>query len=106
MKEIYFSNDVSVFLFLLSNFKVKYVIVGSEAVIYYGYSRLTGDINIYYERNEKNITKLYTVLNQLLKEGMILQFGVHPNRIDLINIIESVNFNSAWKNKKDIRLYY
>ena len=30
---------------------------------------------------------------------MILQFGVPPNRNDLINIIENVSFSEAWKDK-------
>jgi len=35
----------------------------------------------------------------LLKAGMVFQFGVPPNRIDLINRIENVHFKEAWENK-------
>ncbi len=55
MKTIYFSHDISEFLFLLFNNKVRYLIVGGEAVIYYGHARLTGDIDLFYERENKNI---------------------------------------------------
>jgi TRAP-type C4-dicarboxylate transport system substrate-binding protein len=33
-----------------------------------------------------------------MEEGLILQFGVPPNRIDLINQISGVTFSEAWEN--------
>ena len=44
----YFSNDIREFLFLLTKYSVKYVILGGEAVIYYGYARVTEDIDIFF----------------------------------------------------------
>ena len=116
MKEQYFSPDVSEFLYLLSKYKVKYLIVGGEAVIYYGHARLTGDIDLYYDTKIENIKNLFIVLKEfwngsipgninereLMNDGMIFQFGVPPNRIDLINKIENVNFSEAWKNRKGV----
>jgi hypothetical protein len=46
MDPYYFSPDILEFLRLLSIYKVRYLIVGGEAVIYYGHARLTGDIDI------------------------------------------------------------
>ncbi len=37
---------------------------------------------------------------------MVFQFGVPPNRIDLINKIEKVNFDAAWKNRKNVSLVH
>jgi predicted nucleotidyltransferase len=113
MRNDYFSNDVMEFLMLLYKYKVKYVIVGDEAVIYYGFARFTGDIDIFYENSEENVQKLFKTLNQfwngnipgiksikeLSKKGVIFQFGLPPNRIDLINYIDNVEFNEAWINK-------
>ena len=120
MKTMYFSSDVSEFLYLLFKYKVRYLIVGGEAVIYYGHARLTGDIDLFYDRENNNIQKLYSTLtefwnsnipgiksnDELMKEGMVFQFGVPPNRIDLINRIEKVNFDSAWKNRKNVSLIH
>lgn len=64
MKNNYFSPDVSEFLYLLSKYKVKYLIVGGEAVIYYGHTRLTGDIDIYYSTVKENIKNLYLALKE------------------------------------------
>jgi len=113
MKLSYFSKDIQEFLNLLYKHQVKYVIVGGEAVIFYGYVRLTGDIDIFFEASPKNVKRLYEALTEfwegtipglqwqeeLFKPGVIIQFGVPPNRIDLINKIEEVTFNEAWEGK-------
>lgn len=113
MSKIFFSSDIIEFLFLLSKHKVKYLIVGGEAVIFYGHARLTGDIDIFYDREKENSIKLFEALNdfwdddipgitskkELQKKGEIFQFGVPPNRIDLINEIENVLFYEAYENR-------
>ncbi len=109
----YFSKDITDFLVLLNKHFVKFVLVGGEAVIYYGHARLTGDIDIYYEISNDNIEKLWNSLlefwdndipmmkskDEFHKKGIIVQFGLPPNRIDLINTIGGVQFTEVWKNK-------
>lgn len=113
MKADYFSSDIQEFLFVLSKYQVRYVIVGGEAVIYYGHARLTGDVELFFESNPENVKRLFSALkefweddipglddmDELLEMGVILQFGIPPNRIDLINKIEEVSFDDAWKGK-------
>ncbi len=113
MKSSYFSKDIQEFLKLLSKYKVRFVIVGGEAVVYYGYARLTGDIDFFYEFSKVNAARLYNALNEfwngkipgvktsrdLLSKGTIIQFGVPPNRIDLLNSITAVTFQDAWENR-------
>jgi predicted nucleotidyltransferase len=113
MRASYFSKDVREFLKLLAVHKVKYLIVGGEAVIYHGYARLTGDVDFFFESSRQNARKLYEALKEfwageipgirafeeLMEIGLILQFGVPPNRIDLINQITGVTFPDAWENK-------
>ena len=113
-----FPEDVSCFLTLLSNHDVRYVIVGGEAVIYYGYPRLTGDIDLLYESSRQNVRRLYLALSEfwnenipglqnegeLMQQGTIIQFGVPPNRIDLLNEIEGVSFKEAWTHKVEVGL--
>ncbi|HPI91475.1 MAG TPA: nucleotidyltransferase [Spirochaetota bacterium] len=113
MRETYFSDDIREFLFLLGKYKVKYVIVGGEAVIYYGHARLTGDIDFFYESTFQNAQNLYGALldfwdqsipginssDVFLKQGTIVQFGQPPNRLDLINVIDGVSFQEAWETR-------
>lgn len=113
MNPSYFSPDILEFIRLLSIHKVRYLIVGGEAVIYYGHARLTGDIDIFYDRTKENTEALYAALKvfwegkipgvenhtEFLKKGTIIQFGRPPNRIDLINDISGVIFEEAWPNR-------
>lgn len=116
MRPSYFSDDIQEFLSLLAKYKVKYAIVGGEAVIYYGYARLTGDIDLLYEAGDNNIDRLYQALmefwagnipgikkrEELKESGVIIQFGVPPNRIDLLSEIEGLTFEEVWDNKAEV----
>lgn len=62
MRATYFSEDTRAFLQLLYKHKVKYMIVGGEAVIYYGYPRLTGDVDFFYHNTSQNTHRMYQVL--------------------------------------------
>ena len=125
----HFSDDTLEFLRLLHKNSVKYLIIGGEAVIYYGYARLTGDIDIFYERTSENIERLYSALlkfwggdipgltnkQELFDKNAVFQFGAPPNRLDLLNDIEGITFEEAWKYKiiesvradnESIRIYF
>lgn len=113
MKASHFSKDIQEFIELLTKHSVKYVIVGGEAVIYYGYARLTGDVDFLYEPSRENVSYLCRALDEfwggnipgidtfddLMETGTILQFGVPPNRLDLVNKIDGVTFGEVWKGK-------
>jgi predicted nucleotidyltransferase len=49
----------------LNNHQVKYVLVGGLAVSYYGYSRYTGDMDLWVKPEEKNMENLYSTLIDL-----------------------------------------
>jgi predicted nucleotidyltransferase len=114
----HFSKDIQEFLRLLEKHDVKYVIVGGEAVIYYGYARLTGDVDFLYGTSGENIGKLFRTLSEfwdgsipglekmeeLAEPGVIIQFGVPPNRIDLLNRIDGVTFEEVWLNRTTCHL--
>jgi len=111
MTVTHFSSDIQEFIQILNIHGVRYVIVGGEAVIYYGYARLTGDVDFFYEASSENAERLFNALDEfwegdipgikssgeLLLKGTILQFGAPPNRIDLINSIDEVSFSEAWE---------
>jgi hypothetical protein len=92
--------------------------VGGQAVIYYGHTRLTGDIDLLYEMSQDNARRLFAALSEfwsgnipeidreeeLLHEGLVVQFGVPPNRIDLINSIGEVSFDEAWARRTDVEV--
>jgi len=114
----HFSPDTLEFIRLLSKYGVKYVVVGGEAVIYHGYPRFTGDVDFFFSDSNENIHALFAALREFWSEnipgiqspeelaepGVIIQFGRPPNRIDLLNRIDAVPFQDAWKDKIELRI--
>jgi len=108
--------DFEEFIKLLNYHRVKYLIVGAFALIYYTYPRNTGDIDFFIEASEGNAQKILGVLKDfrfesvdikkedLTKPDSIIQLGFSPNRIDLITSISGVTFSEAYKNKVKAKL--
>ena len=104
------SKDALDLLELLAKHKVEYLLVGGVAVNYYGYTRSTGGLDIFFRIEEKNANHLFKALEEffggfvpavsspedLLAPGTVVQFGISPNRIDLINEISGVTFEESW----------
>ena len=113
-----FSTDILTFLRLLAKRRVRYLIVGGEAVIYHGYARLTGDVDFFYDNTLLNCRRLFRVLlefwdgripgvnssEELRAEKLIVQFGRPPHRIDLMNRIDGVTFSRAWKSRIRVQI--
>jgi hypothetical protein len=113
-----FSPDTREFIALLHKHRVRYLLVGGRAVIYYGHIRTTGDVDFFYDSSNENARQLFAALDEfwdgsipdlnrweeLTQPDMILQFGVPPNRIDLLNDIDDVKFSDAWPNRLTLQM--
>lgn len=100
------------FISLLNKHKAKYVLVGGWAVIFEGYSRNTGDIDILIERENGNAEKLLTIIKEFLgstigfekedflKEENVIMMGRPPFRIDILTDISGVSFEEVYKTSK------
>ncbi len=105
--------DVQELLRLLFKHKVRYLIAGGEAVIHHGYPRLTGDIDLFFDRSAVNARRLYAALQEfwggevpavesaddLCQPDIVIQFGRTPNRVDLLNNLVAVQFSTAWRHR-------
>jgi Nucleotidyltransferase of unknown function (DUF6036) len=105
--------DIKAFVQLLARHRVRYLLVGGEAVIHHGYPRLTGDVDFFFERTPANVRRLYRALrefwggdvpavasaDELSEPDLVVQFGRPPNRIDLLNTLGSVSFSRAWRRR-------
>ncbi|NWG27055.1 MAG: nucleotidyltransferase [Ignavibacteriaceae bacterium] len=99
------------FIKLLNYHKVKYLVVGAYALIYYTHPRNTGDIDFFIDATPDNAEKLLSVLaefgfesldlkvDDFIKPDSIIQLGLVPNRIDIITEISGITFNEAFQNK-------
>lgn len=112
--DTHFSPDTVEFIRLLHRHSVKYLVVGGEAVIFHGHSRLTGDVDFFFDVSTENTANLFaalmefwegdipgiTSIAELSEEGLVIQFGAPPNRIDLMNFIDGVSFGEAWAQRE------
>ena len=99
---------------ILNGYRIKYLLVGAYAVMYYARPRFTKDIDLWVIPAFNDVHKIYEALKKFgapLKgikpedfnnKGMILQIGVAPVRIDILLSIPGVSSKLAWRHKKRI----
>lgn len=112
MTEMNLNENFVDFINLLNEHKAKYVLVGGWAVIFEGYSRNTGDMDILIEREEKNAAKMLVVIKNFLgstigfdkedflKEENVIMMGRPPFRIDILTDISGVSFKEVYESSK------
>ena len=64
-----FEEEITSFFQLLNKHSVKYILVGGFAVNYHGFSRATGDVDLWLEDSEVNRKKLVAALKENNVEG-------------------------------------
>ncbi|MCM8799195.1 MAG: hypothetical protein NC900_00490 [Candidatus Omnitrophica bacterium] len=97
---------------ILKKHKVKYLIVGAYAVIYYTEPRYTKDLDIWIRPDLKNAQRVYEALKEFgaplkgitikdfTNKNLFYQLGVVPIRVDIMMGIKGLDFDLAWRNKK------
>lgn len=105
-----FSDDIREFMALLDRHGVRWLLVGGHAAIFHGHVRVTGDTDIFFDREPENCARLFGALkefwggnvpemaraSELEEPGIIIQFGRPPNRLDLLNAVDGVTFDEAF----------
>jgi hypothetical protein len=96
------------FIELLTAHAVEYVVVGAWARAFHGIPRSTGDIDFFVRRSPGNAQRLVRVLQEFgfaslaidvedfVTPDRVIQLGVDPYRIDILNTISGVTFDEAW----------
>ena len=93
---------------LLDN-KVNFILVGGLAVVYYGYKRTTGDMDIWLQPSDENKQKLISTLKADgifeddikylesldFKNPLAFHIGQEPFKIDFLTNISGVNYDEA-----------
>lgn len=105
--------DFKEFLKLLKEKKVKYLIVGGQAVNYYSRGKLTEDLDIWIEPTPENAENVFIVLknfgtgnldvdiSDFIIKDKVVQLGYAPMRIDIMTSIEGLDFDKAFKNRSN-----
>ncbi|MEO8712546.1 MAG: hypothetical protein ABI405_10505 [Parafilimonas sp.] len=102
-----FNQDFLDFIDALNKAHVEYILVGGYAVILHGYTRSTGDMDVWVNKTSDNYKKLKQAF-QLFgapifseEEFMGNNFdvwgiGKEPNRIEILNLLKGIIFNEAY----------
>jgi len=105
-----FNDDFREFIQLLNKHKVRYVLIGGYSVILHGYSRTTGDMDIWVDRTLENFIR---IRRAFLAFGMpmfdmteknflshptwdVFTFGRPPSAIDIMVRAKGLNFNECY----------
>ena len=107
-----FNEDFRDFLSALNKLEVRYILVGGFAVILHGYSRTTGDMDIWVERTPENYLRIKKAFLQFgmpvfdMTENNFLShpnwdvftFGIPPVAIDLMVKVKGLEFETCFTN--------
>ena len=74
-----FNNDFKDFILYLNQYEVEYIVVGGYAVIIRGYSRSTGDIDIWVNKTEENFIKLQKAIKAFGAQWVVDAFRKYIN---------------------------
>lgn len=103
-----FNDDFIDFIDSLNRHHVEYVLVGGYAVIIRGYSRTTGDIDLWVKRSPENYSKLRSAIVQfglpdhaipieqfLSDEFDVFSFGRPPYSIEIMTAVKGLDFSET-----------
>ena len=102
-----FNQDFQEFIEALNKAEVEYILVGGYAVILHGYSRSTGDMDIWVKKTSANYTKLkkafqlfgaplFSEQDFLGNDFDVWGIGKEPNRIEILSELKGVLFDEAY----------
>lgn len=96
---------------------VEYLVVGGHAVNMHGIPRLTKDLEVFIRGSVANAERVFRALVQFGAplQGYssadftghgddVFQIGVEPDRIDILQAIEGVDFETAWQRREIFKL--
>lgn len=107
-----FNPDFQDFIKALNNNNVDYILLGGYAVILYGYSRTTGDMDIFVRKDKENYHKIVAAFRafgmpvfDMTEENFlnnsdldVFSFGVPPISIDILTSAKELDFDEAFNN--------
>lgn len=104
--------DLRELLLALNAHEVEYLVVGGYAVGVHSEPRATKDLDIFIRADEKNSLAVYRALatygaplENLTPSAFkdeptsVFQIGVPPNRVDILQSMDGVTFDEAWKHR-------
>ena len=109
---MYLTTEYRDMIELFNKYQVRYLVAGAYAMATCGYSRSTYDIDLWIDKDGKNVENVLLALDafgvpfeiikdDLTKENSVIQIGMAPVRIDILTDIDGVDFNEAYEKKTE-----
>ncbi len=106
----FISKDFLDFINALNKYEVRYILVGGYAVVLRGYSRSTGDMDIWIEPTKENYIKMQNAFyhfglptEAIKKEDFlgiemdVFSFGLEPQAIDIMTSVKGLSFEETFE---------
>jgi hypothetical protein len=91
----------------------RFLVVGAHALAVHGYPRATVDLDIWIDSTTENAQRVWRALahfgaplddlgvkqSDLTRPNVVAQFGLPPNRIDILTGVSGLSFDTAWPNR-------
>jgi hypothetical protein len=93
--------------------QTRFLVVGAHALAVHGYPRATVDIDIWVEPSKENAERTWRALatfgaplgelklsfDDFARPDVVAQFGLPPNRIDILTGVSGLAFADAWSRR-------
>ncbi len=98
---------------MLNDFRVEYLLIGGYAVAYHGYTRTTGDLDLWVAVDPDNAQSIVEAVGAFgfavpnlsvelfLRPGKIVRMGVAPIRIAIMTSVSGLDFATAYSSRVD-----
>ncbi|MFF0490845.1 hypothetical protein ACFYTQ_17635 [Nocardia sp. NPDC004068] len=108
--------DFSEFIASCVENDVRFLVVGGYAVAAHGHPRFTKDLDIWVWLDPGNADHLVAALrafgfgslglraDDFLEEGVVVQLGHPPKRIDILTSVDGVEFDPCWDRREQVTI--
>ena len=95
---------------VLNAHSVEYLVVGGHAVMEYSEPRATKDLDLFIRNDAANAERMFRALAAFgaplagfgppdFQDGTVFHFGMPPHRVDVLQQIDGVDFETAWQHR-------
>jgi hypothetical protein len=110
------SPDFHELLECFASHNVRYLVIGGWALAAHGVPRMTKDLDLWVLPESTNATAVLNALedfgftdvgltvDDFQDEGIVVQLGYPPNRVDLITSPTGVSFSACWQERLELTL--
>jgi hypothetical protein len=99
---------------LLNSSNVEYLVIGDYAVNYYGFSRTTGDLDVWIAISPDNAKRVAQALHdfgfpqadaaEFQRPRLVVRMGIPPLRLEILTSISGVEFADCYARRLEAEL--